>query len=173
MIHNRLIWHVTLMGYITQVTALHIQYGIPNPHPTDTDWVKIITGTMKNYKMVPDHWEIIRDVMFHHMVMVASRKIPLPISPTSQLPNTTGHFSAAMLAFARGNGVTNTRHPLTPLVTLCRASGPRHCLLLLKTSPSLMPLGGQYLFYMNSGPRVSPISTSTMWNYILESKKQW
>ncbi len=59
------IQHATLMGYIKQALALHIDRGLPNPRLADIDYIKIMSNAVKKYEDVPKCQEMISDSMFH------------------------------------------------------------------------------------------------------------
>ncbi len=57
--------HATLMGYIKQAIALHIDCGMPNPRLAVIDYIKIMSSAVKKYEDVPKCQEMISDGMFH------------------------------------------------------------------------------------------------------------
>ena len=59
------IQHATLMGYIKQELALHINRVLPNPRLTDLDYIKIMSNAVKKFVDVPKCQEMISDGMFH------------------------------------------------------------------------------------------------------------
>jgi hypothetical protein len=64
--------YATLHGYIRQAMSLHNDRGLPNPHGTDINYVKIMTNTVKKYESVPKCKEMISDSMFHYIADLSS-----------------------------------------------------------------------------------------------------
>ena len=65
------IQHATLMGYIKQAMALHINRGMPNPRLAVIDYIKIMSSAVKKYEDVPKDQEMISDGMFHFVARLA------------------------------------------------------------------------------------------------------
>ncbi len=55
----------TLMGYIRQALALHIDRSLPTPRLADVDYIKIMSNAVKKYESVPKRQDMISDGMFH------------------------------------------------------------------------------------------------------------
>ena len=60
-----------VMGYTKQALFLHNNRGLPNPKLADLDNNKIMTNTVKKYRYVPKHQEMISNGMFHFISKLA------------------------------------------------------------------------------------------------------
>jgi hypothetical protein len=64
--------HPTLMGYICHTLQLHRNQHLPNPQGALVNYISLMTNAVKKWELVPNRWEVIHDIVFHHMLCTSS-----------------------------------------------------------------------------------------------------